>query len=199
MPEQRGEGAAPFSQRLLPGERILWLGGPGQGIRFTSRDMFLVPFSFLWGGFAIFWEMSVISAGAPLVMRLFGIPFVLVGLFMIGGRFWADAYLRANTAYAVTDKRVLVSRAGRWPKFSAMSLDRLPDVSVSETAGGRGTVRFGAERSWWAGGTSAGWSIWLPSLDPTLQFLDIADAAAVFSLVQAQSLRSAPAAPGVSA
>ena len=47
--------------RILDGnERLIWSGRPRGGIRFRRQDIFMIPFSLLWGGFAFFWEFSVL-------------------------------------------------------------------------------------------------------------------------------------------
>ena len=51
-----------FKDRLLPGERILWTGRPGQGLMLTRNDMFLIPLSLMWFGFTVFWTYEVRSA-----------------------------------------------------------------------------------------------------------------------------------------
>lgn len=131
-------------QRLGPGERLLWAGQPVQGLRFTRSDVVMIPFSLLWGGFAIFWEISVILSGAPLIFCLWGIPFVIVGLYLIVGRFFVDAHRRARTFYGLTDRRALILE-GRGPS-RVVSLDhRDPGPMVLiEGRGGRGSIRFGS-------------------------------------------------------
>jgi hypothetical protein len=83
--------------------------------------------------------------------------------------------------YAVTDGRVLILRSGPLSKFSAMSLDQLPDTNLTENADGRGTIRFGTAAPYWAG---SGFSGWTPALDSTPQFLAIDDARRVFDHIQ---------------
>lgn len=83
-----------ISERLLQGEKVLWCGRPQRGLLFTGRDALLIPFSFVWGGFAIFWETMVLRMGAPAWFRFWGVPFVLMGLYMIVGRFALDAWIR---------------------------------------------------------------------------------------------------------
>jgi hypothetical protein len=172
-----------LSDRMLTGERLLWSGRPAQGLLFTGRDAFLIPFSLLWGGFAVFWEtMALSKPNGELFMSLWGIPFVLLGLYFIVGRFLLDAWVRSGMLYAVTNKRILISRSGPFGKFTALGLDRLPDASISESSGGRGTIRFGAPAQVWGGRNNM--SSWTPALDPTPQFIAIENARSVFDQIQ---------------
>src|SRR5215813_8507784 len=88
-------------QNLDSNERLIWAGKPKHGILFRTSDIFLVPFSLLWGGGAIFWETTALATNAPFFFKLWGIPFVLVGLYLIFGRFLIDAKRRANTIYGI--------------------------------------------------------------------------------------------------
>jgi hypothetical protein len=178
-----------FTQRLLPGEKIMWSGQPAQGLMLTGRDWLLIPFSLLWGGFAVFWESTVIATPAPIFMRLWGVPFVLVGLYLIVGRFAFDAWIRRGMAYAVTNKRILIARSAPFARFTAMSLDQIPDANLSERPDGRGTIRFGQESPAW-GGRRGGFSSWTPALDPTPQFIGIENARSVFDQIQRSALPS---------
>jgi hypothetical protein len=133
-----------FSNRLLEREEILWSGRPASGLLFTGQDIFLIPFSLLWGGFALFAAFSALTqAKEPGFPALFLIPFVLIGLYLIVGRFIVDAWVRSGLRYALTNKRVLILRPTPFSKFTALNLDRLPELSLSEGANGRGTIRFG--------------------------------------------------------
>lgn len=179
-------GTDPFAGRLLSRERIVWSGRPRQGVMLTARDIFLIPFSLLWGGFAIFWETAVMSTKASWFMALFGVPFVLIGLFLIFGRLPFDAWLRSKLRYALTDRRILILREGPWGSFKAVGLDRLPEATLIESSGGRGTIRFGQPAAFWNSyGHGAG--LWIPTLDPTSQFLGIDGARRVFAMVQERS------------
>ena len=146
-----------------------------QGLLFTNRDRMLIPFCLVWCGFTIFWETSVLlRATAPLFMKLFGAAFVLVGLYFVAGRFLLDAWIRSGTQYAITNKRVFIARSWPFAKFTALSLNRLPETSLVERANGRGTILFGqAISNSWRGNS---FSNWTPSLDPTPAFIGIENA-----------------------
>jgi hypothetical protein len=176
-----------------PGESLLWAGRPAQGLRFTRSDLLQVPFSLIWGGFAIFWELSVIRGGAPLLMRLWGIPFVLVGLYMIAGRFFVDAYRRARTFYGLTDTRVLIVTVGSMQKLTALDLAAQKEIQVEEGAGGRGTIRFGA-----AGASGFEMRIGRSNKNEPPSFEGIPEVAAVYARIREsrRALRRGP--PAVS-
>ena len=176
-----------FTGRLLPGERILWSEQPQQGLLLTARDIFLIPFSLAWCGFAVFWTFMVTSTSvsdanpAGGFFILWGLMFVVIGLYFVAGRFVVDAWVRRGLYYAVTDQRILIARGSPFARFTVLSLAKLPDVDLKEGGNGRGTIRFGQPAAVWG---NRGMSSWSPALDPTPQFLGIEDARRVFDLIQ---------------
>ncbi|MES2038305.1 MAG: hypothetical protein V4495_10725 [Pseudomonadota bacterium] len=137
---------SPFPQitsELFAHERLLWSGQPRQGILFQMTDLFMIPFGLLWGGFALFWEYTAITAGAPLFFCLWGIPFVLMGLYMIGGRFFLEARQRANTYYAVTSERILIVSGLFNTNLKSLDLKSQGEISLTETKDGEGSIVFG--------------------------------------------------------
>ena len=137
-----------IGKELDPGERLIWYGKPADGIRFRSSEIFLVPFSVMWGGFAIFWEYSVLSSGhAPIFFVLWGIPFVCMGLYLIVGRFIYDAYSRTHTFYGVTNERVIIISDGLSRKVKTLDLKNLSEISYVDQSSGWGTISFGAALS----------------------------------------------------
>lgn len=139
---------------LMEGEDVLWAGQPDHRVLFAPADRFLVPFSLLWGGFAVFWETSVIlsllngeersgNGGSLWFFVLFGIPFVLMGLYLIAGRFLYKRYKKKRTLYAVTNRRVMELTRAFGRRLNASFIYQLPAIGKSESDQGMGTIRFG--------------------------------------------------------
>src|SRR5262245_56586891 len=102
---------APYLER---DEKVLWRGAPPSGIMFRAHDVFFIPFSLLWFGFALFWEASVLGLlddrphTLPFFLPLFGFVFVCVGFYMVFGRFVWDAIVRGGSLYALTNRRAII-------------------------------------------------------------------------------------------
>jgi hypothetical protein len=124
------------------GERILWTGEPGQGVRVRRADRSMIPFSLLWLGFSIAWESWAIRDGRWGFV-LWGVPFLIIGAQLTVGRFVSDARRRARTSYVLTDRRILVSFGGRRPSVSTFSLRTIPAVTLVEMTQGEGDIVLG--------------------------------------------------------
>lgn len=134
------EAQARLQPELGAGETLLWVGRPPPGVLFEKSDWSTIPFSIFWAGFSFFWEASVLRSGAPLGMALFGIPFVLIGIYLTVGRFFHDAWKRKRTVYGVTNERVLIAEQGGTRSLELRGADI---TAVEDHADGTGTITFG--------------------------------------------------------
>jgi hypothetical protein len=133
----------PFAYELAEGENILWLGQPDTSKLFATQDVFYIPFTLLWGGFALFWNVSVWASNSPFFFRLWGLPFLLVGFYIIIGRFFYKWWRKRNTYYAVTNRRLLIQTTGIRYNLQSFSLNGLPQLTKSVSRDGTGTIIFG--------------------------------------------------------
>lgn len=113
---------APFLDHLQRNERITWAGQAQQGIVFQAKDWFLIPFSLIWCSISFTW--IIFAAQSSPFFALFGIPFVIIGLILLIGRFFIDSRTRSRTYYAITNERILIKVEG--------SKDSLTTVTISE-------------------------------------------------------------------
>lgn len=116
-------------------------------------------------------------------MAFWGIPFVLIGLYFIVGRFFADAALRANTRYALTDGAAYIVRTGWMSAVRRYAGSAFDDIEFSPGPGGSGTIRFKASHGsslWGAGDNRSFFST--PTLD---RFEAVPDARDVYAKIVA--------------
>ena len=185
MPEE-------VSEVLERGERLLWAGAPQRGFKLRSSDIYLIPFSLFWAGFTVFWESTALQApDMPFFMKLWGIPFVLVGLYLVVGRFFVDARMREGTVYAVTSQRALIFSGIFRREMKSLMLRNIPELSVVKAYDGSGTISFGSAPLYWGfPGGMAGWPGSRRMLPPQFEMID--DVATVATLVR-DAQRNVPA------
>jgi len=166
--------------KLEPGESILWSGEPRAGLLLRPSDALQIPFSLIWGGFAFYWEYMVLrTAKAPLLFKLWGIPFVLMGLYIIAGRFVVDAAYRGHTYYFVTERRVLILSTLFKVRIRSLDLRTMPDLTLEQKQDGSGTIWFGPrEATQWAAG------FWPGSTRRTAAFETISRANDVYETIR---------------
>ncbi len=136
---------------LQSGESLQWTGtaDPARAaISALPAALFGVPFA----GFALFWITAAYrgshaiskSSNNPIggvfsFFPLFGLPFLFIGLGIVFAPLLA--YFKAQkTAYAVTDKRVLVITGGRTRTIKSCTPADIVSVDHRERAGGTGDV-----------------------------------------------------------
>lgn len=129
-----------FQQYLNAGERIVWTGKPKGGIRLQAFDLFLIPFSLVWCGFITFWILMALKTGSPVFLILFSVPFVLVGAYLLFGRFIMEARQRALTAYALTEERLLIISGRRQKTITSININALTGLEYSQKKDGSGTI-----------------------------------------------------------
>jgi len=188
MPQIDQTASMAIQPELTPGESVLWTGRPSPKVIFHREDLYLVPFSFLWGGFAIFWEASAgglfgHSRGVPSAfMLLWGIPFVVIGQYLIWGRFLYSAWKKKRTFYAVTNRRVIVVQHDWSRRIESAYVDGLPVLARQNRSDGIGSLRFSQAENMWT--KRRGWGAWDPmAMGSGPVFVDIEDADSVYRLI----------------
>ncbi|MEM7320182.1 MAG: aspartate carbamoyltransferase catalytic subunit [Pseudomonadota bacterium] len=88
-------------------EQIIWQGRPDGS--FTLKDVSVpgVLFGLFFSGFSIFWIHG--ASQANIVFSLFGLPFLLTGLWMVGSCIFGSTFVRRRSWYTLTDRRAYVA------------------------------------------------------------------------------------------
>jgi len=182
------EAVAKLQAELLSGESVLWAGRPNSGLLFHSDDWYLIPFSLFWVAFTAFWEWGAsghlnnsAKNGPTLFMTLWGIPFIVIGQYLLWGRFVYDAWLKRRTYYGVTSRRILIVQEGWSRKTSFNYIDVLP--TIQKEGSDTGTLWFGPKYPVLAGRGRATRNMSRFSVGDTPVFADIANVDSVYKLV----------------
>ena len=150
-----------LNRELRRSERVAWHGKPLARVSLPSLGIWL--FAIPWTTFALIWT-AIAAAGAagmsqeasdggnwswlPYVFPLWGVPFILVGLGMLGAPF-APLWTAGRTIFAITNQRLIKLTLWKNLQTNSVPLDRIGVMNRREKRDGSGTlsmtVRIGVD------------------------------------------------------
>lgn len=137
---------------LDPAEEIVWQGRPVGGIHLAAIEPMSIIMGIFFTGFAVFWMVQAAwitgHDGFPGIARffpLFGIPFVLVGLRMLGGDALWQAFVRRHTWYTLTNRRAFIATNVPIRGRTLKSWDITPETEIEFDGRDPGTLIFAYE------------------------------------------------------
>lgn len=134
---------------LDPDEKIVWQGQPDAKFRLRGRNIALSLFGIVFLGsslaFMVVAVASTSAQGGPmgLMFLLFGLPFVLVGLYLVVGIHWADMAGRRKTHYTLTNKHAFIATALFVKRLKSYPIGA--DTALELRPGSPGSVMFAEE------------------------------------------------------
>jgi hypothetical protein len=167
--------------QLTSGERVIWRGAPGQGLRLHAQDWFAIPFAVVWLGIilSVFIASPQDASGtdpAPYFILPF---FLLIGVYILVGRFVIDMAARSRTEYALTNHRAIIESGVFRKSIRSVNLAAAPEIRLREGRGGRGTIEFSSGSPFAM--VPRGWPGMSQYLPPA--FDRIEDAASVYRMI----------------
>jgi hypothetical protein len=145
-----------WAKYLDPDEKVIWEGAPSRQLfLFRSSDAVLIPFAAFWALIALVIGAQGLASGS-LFHAVFQLIFPIVGLYLLIGRFFWEAYKRRRTVYALTNKRAFnASRAlGRSMRDMALT----PSVEMSWKGNAKGSLTF--EPKAYLFSHAGSWGVW---------------------------------------
>jgi len=139
-------------RELTRGERLIWAAQP-RATRMKSV-LWMWVFALPWTLFALFWESGVLSIWGGrnssasnmeiafgVFFPIFGLPFVAIGFWLMWKPIAAMRQAR-DTAYGLTDLRLIRVVAGAKRIVASVRLDQMGPIDRSEHADGWGDLRI---------------------------------------------------------
>ena len=131
---------------LLSGENLVWVDRPENGVKLTSNDIFLIPFSLVWGGgvfMAFLADIIHFSREDSPFFSVFLIPFLMMAFYITIGRFMHEYMIRKRTVYGITDRGRILIKTGLFKNsISNYEIKYLPRVEFTEKKDRTGSIKF---------------------------------------------------------
>ena len=140
------ERTALFNTQLLKGEHLIWVDQPDLSVHLAKPDRYMIPISLVWEGFfayALFQKISTGQFGNSLIDAFFLIIFNLIGVYLVVGRFFLKRWRKAQTYYALTNRRAMVHTRFFGEKTDSVFLANVAMTKMCMHANGSGDLKFG--------------------------------------------------------
>jgi len=113
-------------------------------VRFRAQDWFAVPFAAVWLGIVIrIFFVGDDSARNTDPSGNFILPFfLLIGVWILFGRFITDMLARSRTEYTLTNRRAIIEGGLFRRSTRSVNLAAAPEIRMKEGGNGRGTIEF---------------------------------------------------------
>jgi hypothetical protein len=132
------------AREMRAGEKTQWVGYPIPKKFAIKEGIPSFVFGIPWTAFVVFWESLAIKSGS-VFMTLWGVPFIVVGLYLLTSPFWE--YLRARrTIYVVSNKRLIILNGLLRPSRRSFAPPDIGSVEVVADHDGVGSIVFARER-----------------------------------------------------
>ncbi|KNY26494.1 hypothetical protein [Pseudobacteroides cellulosolvens] len=126
---------------LNVGERVIWADKPVLGsLFFKSFAIYL--FAIPWTTFSLFWMYG--ASKGSFIFSLFGVPFVLIGLYMLCTPF-INKNAEKRTIYIVTNQRAIIYKYGRKIKVKSFFPNQVANIERYQNKNGTGNIIFSSE------------------------------------------------------
>lgn len=179
-----------IGRELRKGEEVLWSGHPDRAAFLSKGDIILVPASLLWSAMALSFAIPMLSAVRtdndvlPFVL-FFAIPFAVMAVYCMFGRFAFRLWVKSRTHYLVTNERVVALSKVFGNNVHASFIDEIGLVNSVRSMRGAGSIWFG-DAPWWMinlGSSALDSPVPLPGGPGPVVFYDIRGANEVRELI----------------
>ena len=129
-------------------EAILWCDKPKKLFVFTMSEVFTTLFGIVWLAFSMFWVISAYFAtsgtddAVARIFTLFGLPFVLIGLYLVIFRHIFSVISRRKTIYALTSKRAVIVHTGRREYMQEFKYKDISNIRIKSDENDLGSIIF---------------------------------------------------------
>lgn len=135
---------AGWSGILDDGETILWQGRPSSRFRLTLADLKPARQGLMMTLFSVVWLSMAMRA--PGIFWLFGLPFLLMGLWQIAKPLLLPALLRQYSFYTLTDRRAFIATDAPLLGRNLRSFPITADTRLDFLEGEPGSILFADDR-----------------------------------------------------